>query len=339
MEPHQVAVPVLDGMPLFDIGVIGEVFGMPRRDLLSRPYSVQVCTVDRRPVRTQGAMLTVVADAGLERIDSADTVVVPALASPDAEVPADLVEALQQAHRRGARIASVCSGAFALAAAGLLDGRRATTHWMHAATLARRFPAVRVDPAVLYVVDDSVATSAGTAAGLDLCLELLRQDHGTAIAAEVARRLVIPPHRQGGQAQYVSAPLPDASDTALAPLLDWARARLDQPLTLGVLAREAGVTTRTLTRRFTAELGMPPLQWLTSERVRRAQQLLEDTDLSVEEIAAQCGSGTAANLRTHFVRQTGVTPSAYRSAFTSADRTKPRIQDPVTRARGSSPAR
>jgi transcriptional regulator GlxA family with amidase domain len=165
-----------------------------------------------------------------------------------------------------------------------------------------------------------VATSAGTAAGLDLCLELLRHDHGTAAAAEVARRLVVPPHRQGGQAQYVSTPLPDVSATALGPLLDWARTRLDEPLTLSLLAREAGTTTRTLTRRFAAELGTPPLQWLTAERVRRAQQLLEGTDLPVEEVAARCGLGTAANLRVHFVRQTGVTPTAYRRTFSDTGR-------------------
>lgn len=318
MEPHRVAVPVLTGMPLFEIAVVGEVFGMPRPDLLPRPYAVQLCAVGPGPVRTQGAEITFAAGAGLEQVRHADTVVVPALSSYDAEVPLELIDALQEASRRGARIAAVCTGAFALAAAGLLDGRRAVTHWMHAAALADRFPAVEVDPGVLYVVDGQVATSAGTAAGLDLCLELVRHDHGTAVAAEVARRLVVPPHRQGGQAQYASTPLPDVPGSALAPLLDWARARLDRPLTLGLLAREAGITTRTLTRRFAAELGMPPLQWLTSERVRRAQQLLENTALSVEEIAEQCGLGTAANLRIHFVRQTGVTPSAYRTAFSVA---------------------
>ena len=154
-----------------------------------------------------------------------------------------------------------------------------------------------------------------TAAGIDLCLEMLRSDHGTAVAAEVARRLIVPPHRQGGQAQYVSTPLPDVRGAALAPLLDWARSRLDRALTLGLLAREAGVTTRTLTRRFAAEVGMPPLQWLTAERVRRARQLLENTDLTIEQIAEQCGLGTAANLRVHFARQAGVTPTAYRAAF------------------------
>jgi AraC family transcriptional activator FtrA len=315
MEPHLVAVPVLDGMPLFEIGVVGEVFGMPRTDLLARPYRVQVCSVEGRPVRTQGAELTIAVEAGLEAVRHADTVVVPALSSFDAVVPPELIDALQEASRRGARIAAVCTGGFALAAAGLLDGRRATTHWMYTEAMAARFPAVHVDPAVLYVLDGPVATSAGTAAGLDLCLELLRQDHGTAVAAEVARRLVVPPHRQGGQAQYVSTPLPEVPDSALAPLLDWVRSHLDRALTLGLLAREAGITTRTLTRRFTAELGLPPLQWLTSERVRRARQLLEDTDLSVEQVAEQCGLGTGANLRVHFVRQTGTTPSAYRAAF------------------------
>lgn len=305
---------------MFDIGVVGEVFGMPRPDLLLRPYAVQVCTVGPEPVRTQGAEVTITAGAGLDQVRRAETVVVPALSSPDAEVPPALVDALQAAARHGARIASVCTGAFVLAAAGLLDGRRATTHWMHAAALADRFPAVEVDPGVLYVVDGPVATSAGTAAGLDLCVELVRHDHGTAVAAEIARRLVVPPHRQGGQAQYVSTPLPDVSGSALAPLLDWARARLDRALTLGLIAREAGVTTRTLTRRFAAELGMPPLRWLTAERVRRAQQLLENTDLSVEDVAERCGLGTAANLRIHFVRQAGVTPSGYRAAFATAPR-------------------
>lgn len=321
MDPHRVALPVLDGMPLFEIGVVGEVFGMARPDLLARPYDVRVCSAGAAPVRTQGAAVVLTPQAGLDEVRRAETVVVPALASFDADVPDELVDALRDAAGRGARIAAVCSGAFVLALAGLLDGRRATTHWMYAAALAARFPAVTVDPDVLYVVDGPVATSAGTAAGLDLCLELVRHDHGTAVAAEVARRLIVPPHRQGGQAQYVSTPLPAVPDSSLAPLLDWARARLDRALTLGLLARHAGITTRTLTRRFTAELGLPPLQWLTSERVRRAQQLLEGTDLAVEQVAAQCGLGTAANLRLHFVRQVGTTPSAYRAAFAATART------------------
>jgi transcriptional regulator GlxA family with amidase domain len=187
---------------------------------------------------------------------------------------------------------------------------------MYAADLAERYPRAHVDQQVLYEIDGQVATSAGTAAGIDLCLELVRQDHGTTIAAEVARRLVVPPHRQGGQAQYVSTPLPRVPDSALAPLLDWARSRLDHPLTLRLLARQADTTTRTLTRRFNAELGLPPLQWLTSERVRRARQLLEETSLSIEQVAQQSGLGTASNLRLHFTRQTGTSPTAYRANFT-----------------------
>jgi AraC family transcriptional regulator, transcriptional activator FtrA len=307
---------VLDGMPLFEVAVAGEIFGMPRPDLLSRPYLVQVCRVGEGPVRSEGARMLIGTDAGLDEIRAADTVLMPALPSVDTPVPAELVAALQVAAGRGARVAALCTGAFALAAAGLLDGRRATTHWMYCDALAARFPAVHVDPRVLYVVEGAIATSAGTAAGIDLCLELLRTDHGIAVAAEVARRLVVPPHRQGGQAQYVSTPMPDVPDSSLAPLLDWARTHLDRPVTLRLLAREAGTTTRTLTRRFTAELGLPPLQWLTAERVRRARQLLEDTPLPVEQIAQACGLGTAANLRVHFTRQTGTTPTAYRSAFT-----------------------
>jgi AraC family transcriptional activator FtrA len=317
VHEHRVAVPVLNNMPLFEIAVIGEVFGMPRPDLLTRPYVVQLCRAGSDPVRTQGAGMLVDGDAGLDDIRRAETVVVPALPSYDTEVPEDLLAALRAAADHGARIASVCTGAFALAAAGILNGRRATTHWMHAAELARRFPAVDVDPRVLYVVDGQIATSAGTAAGIDLCVELIRGDHGTATAAEIARRLVVPPHRQGGQAQYVSTPLPSA-DQSLAPLLDWARSHLDRPLTLQLLARHADTTTRTLTRRFTASLGLPPLQWLTGERVRRARQLLEDTGLPIEQIADQCGLGTAANLRIHFLRATGTTPTAYRATFADA---------------------
>lgn len=316
VDAHLVAVPVLEGMPLFDIGVVGEVFGMPRPDVLGRPYRVLTCSVTDGPVRTEGAGLSVTADAGLESVVRADTVVVPALSSCDATIPVPLLDALRAAAARGARIASVCTGAFALAAAGLLDGRRATTHWMHAPALAQRFPRVDVDASVLYVVDGPVATSAGTAAGIDLCLELLRRDHGTAAATEVARRLVVPPHRQGGQAQYVSTPLPETSRSSLAPLLDWARSHLDEPLTLRLLARRSATTTRTLTRRFAAELGTSPLQWLTTERTRRARQLLEDTDQSIEDVARSCGLGSAANLRIHFARETGTTPTAYRANFT-----------------------
>jgi transcriptional regulator GlxA family with amidase domain len=244
-------------MPLFEIGVAGEVFGMPRPDLLPRPYEVRVCGVGDEPLRLQGAPLVLRVDACLDVLHSADTWWCRPWRASTRTVPGELVDALREAFRRGARIAGVCTGAFALAAAGLLDGRRATTHWMHAAALAEQFPAVHVDPHVLYEVDGRIATSAGTAAGIDLCLELVRRDHGTAIAAEVARRLVVPPHRQGGQAQYVSTPRADDPRLRAGAPAGWARSRLDQPLTLRLLARRADTTTRTLTRRFTAELGAP----------------------------------------------------------------------------------
>jgi AraC family transcriptional activator FtrA len=315
MRAHRVAVPVLDGMPLFELAVPGEVFGMPRPDLLKRPYEVQLCRVGGGPVRTAGASLTLETPHDLTDLVSADTVMVPALAHPDAAVPPELIRALREAAANGARVTAICSGAFVLAEAGLLDGRKATTHWMYAADLAARYPSVEVLADVLYLIDGAVATSAGTAAGIDLCLELVRLDHGTAVAAEVARRLVVPPHRQGGQAQYVSEPLPARPDVALGPVLDWVRAHLDEPLTLTLIARQAGTTTRTLSRRFLAEVGQSPLQWLSAQRVRRAQRLLETTDLTVDRVAARSGLGSAANMRIHFTRVTGTTPSAYRAAF------------------------
>src|SRR6266545_2180086 len=232
----------------------------------------------------------------------------------------------QRARRRaapahGARVAAICSGAFVLAAAGLLNGRRATTHWLHAAELARRFPRIRVDASVLYVEDERIFTSAGTAAGLDLCLELVRRDHGSTVANALARRLVIPPHRDGGQAQYVEAPVPpDSGGNRLANLQEWALQRLDQPLTLQDLADAAHMSTRTLARRFSSALGTTPLQWLLRQRVRRAQELLESSDEPVDRVAALAGFGTAPNLRRHFSRLCRVSPTAYRRAF---NQTKP----------------
>jgi transcriptional regulator GlxA family with amidase domain len=256
---------------------------------------------------------------GLDGFEGADTVIVPACANVHDAPPPTLVEALRGVHARGARIAAVCSGAFVLAAAGLLDERRATTHWMHAEELARRYPRVRVDPTVLYVQDESVFTSAGTAAGLDLCVELVRQDHGAAVANRLARRLVIPPHRAGGQAQYVETPVTDVGDT-FAELLDWAIAHLDERLELAQLARVANLSTRTLARRFEAALGMSPFQWLVMQRIRRAQHLLETTDESIERIAELVGFGSGAGLRAQFLRATGIQPLAFRRAFRGVER-------------------
>jgi transcriptional regulator GlxA family with amidase domain len=251
---------------------------------------------------------------GVDDLVDADTVIVPA-AGEEAGRHGPLIDALRQAYDRGARIASICTGSFLLAEAGLLDGRRATTHWAWAGEMADRYPNVDVDPNVLYVQDGRIFTSAGTAAGIDLCLHLVRLDLGTEIANAVARRMVVPPHRDGGQAQYVDAPLPACDSDTLAPLLDWAVEHLDEPLTLADLARKANISVRTLVRRFTAATGTTPLQWLLVQRVRRAQHLLESTDQPVERIAALAGFGTAANLRQHFTRVVGVPPMHYRRTF------------------------
>lgn len=229
----------------------------------------------------------------------------------------DLVDAVRAAHEAGARVASLCTGAFVLAAAGLLDGRRATTHWAHTRALAERHPRVEVDPDVLYVDNGSVLTSAGKAAAMDLCLHLVRLDHGSAVANTLARRLVVPPHRAGGQAQFVTAPVPAQDDHPLAELLPWAVERLDRPLTVEDLARRANMSSRNLGRHFRSTTGTTPLQWLLTQRIRRAQELLETTGDSVDAIAEATGMGTATSLRRHFNRTVGVPPDTYRRTFRS----------------------
>lgn len=317
MSPR-VAIAVLEGAPLFEIAVPCEVFGIARPDLIAPAYEVVLCGVGPGPTRT-GAGLVADGQHDMDDFAEADTLIVPALPRFDSQVPPELVRALRIGKDRGARIVAICTGAFALAEAGLLDGRRATTHWMYAANLAERFPAVRVEADVLYITDEAICTSAGTAAGIDLCLELVRSDHGAAVAAELARRLVVPPHRQGGQAQYVSTPLPESADASIGPVMEWALARLDQPLTLADLAGVAHISERTLARRFIATLGQAPMRWIIQQRVRHAQQLLETTDASIERIARLSGMGSPTNLRTHFIRQSGTTPTAYRRAFGVTD--------------------
>ncbi len=304
-DMHAVALAATDGMLSFELTIASEVFGDDPR------YDFAVC--GSAPVRVGRFLLE--PDDGLDRLARAGTVLVPGWADVDVAPPADLVEAVRAAHAAGARVASLCTGAFVLAAAGLLDGLRATTHWAHTDVLAARFPRVTVDPDVLYVDNGSVLTSAGKAAAMDLCLHLLRADHGPAAANAVARRLVVPPHRAGGQAQYVATPVPARDDHPLAALLPWITARLDQPLTVEDLARQAKVSTRHLTRHFHAATGTTPLQWLLIQRIRRAQELLENTDSPVETIAASVGMGTATTLRRHFNRTVGVPPDTYRRTF------------------------
>lgn len=306
---HRVVALVLPDLVAFDLGIPATVFDHP--DWEGR-YEFRTATADPGPVATTTGFAILV-EQGLDALADADTVVVPGY-SPMADPADDVVAALRSAAARGARVVSVCTGAFVLAGAGLLDGRRATTHWMHTAELARRYPAVEVDPDVLYVAEGPVMTSAGVAAGIDLCLHVVRLDHGAEVAARVARRMVVAPHRDGGQAQFIRRPVPRAGE-GLAGTCAWAVSRLHDPLAVADLAAHAGWSPRTLARRFAAELGTTPLRWLAAQRVLEARRLLEATDLPGDEVARRCGLGTAANLRLHLRRDAGTTPSAYRRAF------------------------
>ncbi|MER5962253.1 helix-turn-helix domain-containing protein [Streptomyces sp. NPDC002057] len=314
-----VAVAVTEGMRHFELAVAYEVFGPAPAAVTGPWYEVSLCG----PATARLGRFRLEPDGGLDLLARADTVIVPALADSDPEPPADLVDAVRAAHEAGARVASLCTGAFVLAAAGLLDGRRATTHWAHTEELAARHPRVEVDPDVLYVDSGSVLTSAGKAAAMDLCLHLVRSDHGSAVANTVARGLVVPPHRAGGQAQFVTAPVPAKDDHPLADLLPWAVARLDRPLTVEDLARRARMSSRNLGRHFRSVTGTTPLQWLLTQRIRHAQELLETTDESVEAIAEATGMGTATTLRRHFNRTVGVPPDTYRRTFRARARTTP----------------
>jgi transcriptional regulator GlxA family with amidase domain len=306
---HHVVALALPDVVAFDLAIPAQIFG--HRDERAH-YAFTVCTPEPGPVAsTTGYAVHV--EAGLDALSVADTVVIPGYAPHDPPGP-PAIAALRTAADRGARIVSVCTGAFALAAAGLLDGRRATTHWQDADDLAASYPAVDVDPDVLYIDDGAVMTSAGVAAGIDLCLHLVRSDLGNDRAARIARRMVVAPHRDGGQAQFLQRPLPTAG-TGLADTCSWALEHLDEPLTVPDLAKHAGWAPRTFARRFIAETGTTPLRWLTAQRVLHARQLLETTDLTIEQVAACAGLGTTANLRLHLARDAATTPTAYRRAY------------------------
>ncbi len=308
---HRVAVLVLEGVLPLDLGIPAQVFtAVP-----GSPYELTLCGRSAGPVPTAAGFDVTVA-AGLEAMLGADTVVVPGYTPHGRPLPTVVLDALADAHRRGRRLVSVCTGAFALAAAGVLDGCAATTHWLYADDLAVRHPRVRVDPKVLYVDEGRVLTSAGVAAGIDLCLHLVRRDLGAATANEVARTLVAAPHRDGGQAQYIRRPLADAADPAtLAPTRAWALDRLHEPLTVRQLAAHAHMAPRTFARRFVAETGTTPLRWLLAARLDRARELLESTGLAVDQVAERCGLGSPSNLRLHFRRVLGTSPTAYRATF------------------------
>ncbi|POX53732.1 AraC family transcriptional regulator [Streptomyces sp. Ru71] len=306
-----VALAVTDGMLHFELSIAHEVFGPPP-DAVDVPwYDLELCGPGAVPL----GRFRLEPDHGLDRLARAGTVIVPGWADVEVAPPGELVDAVRAAHEAGARVASLCTGAFVLAAAGLLDGGRATTHWAHAAELAARYPRVEVDADVLYVDNGSVLTSAGKAAALDLCLHLVRLDHGSAVANAVARRLVVPPHRDGGQAQFVTTPVPAPGNHPLAELLPWVLENLDRPLTVEDLARRARMSSRNLGRHFRSVTGSTPLQWLLAQRIRHAQELLEVSDDGIDAIAAATGMGTATTLRRHFNRALGVPPDTYRRTF------------------------
>jgi transcriptional regulator GlxA family with amidase domain len=300
----------------FEMALVCEVFGRDRRDLADPWYRMLLCSPSSTPVATAIDGLTIACDHDLDDLARADTVIVTPSTGSSSPVSDDVVDAIRTAHRRGARLVSICTGAFVLAAAGVLDGLRATTHWLHTDELAARYPAIKVDPDVLYVDEGQVLTSAGSAAGMDLCLHIIRLDHGAEAANTLARRLVVPPHRDGGQAQYVDAPMPDAeSVSSMAATLDWSIANLNRPLTVEDLARRAFMSPRTFARRFRESTGTTPLQWLLRQRIVLAKRLLETSSTPVELIAVQCGFGSPTAMRTHFKRQVGISPLVYRRTF------------------------
>lgn len=302
---HRVVALVTAPQATFELGCVAAVFRDER-------YRFSVCTDRPGAIRTTEGFDMVVS-SGLRALDRADTIVVPGWLPINREPTAPVLRALTRAHRRGARLVSICSGAYVLAATGLLDGRRAATHWRYADELHSRFPAVQVDPDVLYIDHGDLATSGGSGTGIDLCLQLVRNDHGAAYAARVARRMVMPPHREGGQAQY-RAEIPQSTQS-LATVLDWATSQLAEPITVDDLAGRLNVSARTLARRFEEQLGTAPGQWLLAQRIARTRVLLEETDLPVETIAARVGLSSATNLRRRFRAALHTTPSAYRRAF------------------------
>ncbi|MEV3991634.1 helix-turn-helix domain-containing protein [Streptomyces sp. NPDC049837] len=320
--PHRVAVIAAPPVSMFNLAIPEMLLAKVEVD--GRPgYETVICAPDPGPVATTGG-LDIHVPHGLDTLEAAGTVVVTGTGcreNPDRRV----VEALRRAAADGKRLASICTGAFVLAAAGLLDGRSATTYWQYTRELADRYPAVDLRQEVLFVDEGDILTSSGYAAGIDLCLHLIRTDYGAAVANEVARQALVAPVRPGGQTQFTHTPLPPERGVACADTRGWAMRRLDRPLTLTDLARHAGVSVRTLTRRFHAESGMSPLQWLLHQRVERARELLETTELPMDQVARACGLGTADSLRAHMVRRTGLTPSAYRAAFSRlATATRPR---------------
>jgi transcriptional regulator GlxA family with amidase domain len=322
---ERIAVLALDSVVAFDLAIPAQIFG--HRDERDR-YRVSICAERPGAVPTSTGF-DIVAGHGLAAVRRADTVIVPGFEHTEQPVPRAVVDALRAADRRGARMISICTGAFALAAAGILDGRRATTHWRHAAELRARHPEVELDPGVLYVDEGRVLSSAGVAAGIDLCLHVVARDHGAAAANRIARRMVVAAQRSGGQAQFVERSVPAAADGGLGATRAWMLDRLEQPLTVAGMARHAARSERSFARHFRAETGTTPLRWLHEQRILHARRLLEETELPVEEVAARSGFGTPTTLREHFGRATRTTPTAYRRSFSLSARAGWRTSTPA----------
>lgn len=314
---RRVVILAYDGLCLFEFGIATEFFALPRPELDVPWYDCRTASTDGQRLHA-AAGVSVAVDAGLEALRDVGTIVLPGWKGVTVPVPPSLCAALVEAHARGARILSICSGVFVLAAAGLLDGRRATTHWRYTETLATAYPQVQVVPDVLYVDEGDVLTSAGSAAGIDMCLHLVRRDYSADVANTVARRLVVPPHRDGGQAQFVERPVPVVREAqAFGELFDWLQANLQQTLTVSQLAQRVMMSERTFVRRFREASGVAPGEWLARARVQRACEILESSDQSIDRVAVDCGFGTAATLRHHFRKRLGVRPTVYRERFRS----------------------
>jgi transcriptional regulator GlxA family with amidase domain len=309
---HEVAVVAAQGVLAFDLATPCEIFRGTRLADGRAPYRLTVCGVSRT-IQTTDFQIRV--REGLEALERAHTIIVPGVGDLDRPVPRELVRALRAAAERGARLASICSGAFLLAATGLLAGKRATTHWLAAAELARRYPSIEVDPSVLFVDEGNLLTSAGAAAGIDLCLHIVRRDFGAAVAARAARMSVVPLQREGGQAQFILHPPAPSDGESLGPLLEWMEKHPARELSLGSLSRRAAMSTRSFSRRFREQTGTTPAQWVARMRVRRAQQLLETTGHPVDRVASLVGLSSATTLRAQFQRLLGTSPRAYRHSF------------------------
>jgi AraC family transcriptional activator FtrA len=315
-DPRTVAAVLYQGLGMFEFGIVAEVFALPRPELKVPWYRFNACSFESGPLRATGGV-TIHAPRGLAALKRAGTIVISGWRDPDERPPELLLKAVRRAYEDGARVVSICSGVFVLAAAGLLDGKRVTTHWRYAERLSRQYPRIRVDPDVLYIDEGRVLTSAGSAAGIDLCLHLVRCDYGAEIANQVARRLVVPPHRDGGQAQFISTPMHAEAGRGLARLLEWAQRNLHSRLTVDDLARRAVMSSRSFARHFQSETGTTPHRWVTDQRLLAAQRRLETTNHTVDEIAQAVGLQTAETLRHHFRKRFQTSPTTYRRRFTT----------------------